>query len=368
MNNGTVELNHTNFLTKIDIIKNAIIILEDNFDFSSVNYLTGLRFKLVKNIFKKIEDNYEVDVINILTKYYKSSNCSKIIDKYNTEVASGNYYRNLYKCYDFVYCLSDYIQDKEIKEKLWDTLKQYTYTRICTTIKDINYDICPCGIKMKVYPDSSELKCESCGYITILYGTVFEDTQFYNQEGNTSKNGRYDPSRHCKSWICKIQAMDNTDIEKKCLDQVMYCIKRDNIKDNRKLSCSQIRLYLKECHYTKYNDHVPLIRKLLTGVIPPQLTRQELISFYNLFDKAVTMFESTKPDGKSNTMYYPYIIYKILESILHNSMRKRRILECIHLQGRDTLINSDNLWELICNKVPEITFKNTDRIDQELEI
>ena len=221
---------------------------------------------------------------------------------------------------------------------------------------------------MKSRPESSELVCENCGYVTVLYGSVVENAQYYSPESHGGKHGRYDPSRHCKFWVLRIQAKENTAISKKCLDQVLYCIKRDNITDSRKLLCSQIRLYLKETRFTDYNDHIPLIRKILTGVSPPQLTREELIKLYNLFDKAVTTFELTKPEGKSNTMYYPYIIYKILDLIIRNSNRKRRILECIHLQSRDTLIANDIQWELICAEVPCLEYKSTDRNDQEVDL
>ena len=37
-------------------------------------------------------------------------------------------------------------------------------------------------------------------------------------------------------------------------------------------------------------------------------------------------------------MYYPYYIYKILDIIIDKGNRKRRILECIHLQNRPTLV------------------------------
>jgi hypothetical protein len=102
--------------------------------------------------------------------------------------------------------------------------------------------------------------------------------------------------------------------------------------------------------------------------VPPQLTHGELRQLYNLFDKSVNAFDVVKPADKSNTMYYPYIIYKILDLIVSNGMRKKRILECIHLQSRDTLIANDNLWECICATLSDLEYRPTDRNDQKIDI
>lgn len=372
MSNGTVELTHTNFLSKMNIIREALQCLNNNLNFSKINLITERRFELIQNVFKEIDETYEMDVISVLTEYYDSNdNQNSTVDEYNIQVTGGNYCSKLQQCYDFIDGIYKYLNEQSaychITAEIETYLQKYNSSTIQTRLKDIHYDTCVCGVKMKIHSESSKLICEECGRVVVLYGTVFEDTQFYNQEGQRSKHGCYDPSRHCKFWVLRIQAKENADIPKKCLDSVLYCIKRDNITDRRKLMCTQIRLYLKETKNTEYNDHIPLIRKILTGVVPPQLVRKELIRLYNLFDKAVTAFETIKPKGKSNTMYYPYIIYKILDLIIENSTRKRRILECIHLQSRDTLIVNDNLWESICNELPDLTYKPTDRNDQKID-
>lgn len=372
MSNGTVELNHKNFLSKLDVIEDAISYLDSNINFSKINNISKCRFEMIKHVFNGIKNNYDIDVVTALTKYYDDDTDNKhTIDNYNTQVMGGNYCSKLQQCYDFIKGIYTHMLNNgmdKISSELGNIINRYNSCLINTYVKDVTYDMCPCGVKMKVYPETSELICDSCGYVVTLYGTVFEDTQFYNQEGQRSKHGCYDPSRHCKFWVLRIQAKENADISNECLDKMLYCIKRDKIKDSRKLMCYQIRSYLKETKFTEFNDHIPLIRKLITGVVPPQLTREELMKLYNLFDKAVNTFETVKPEGKSNTMYYPYIIYKILDFIIKKSIRKRHILECIHLQSRDTLIANDNLWELVCAKLPDLQYKPTDRNDQMIDI
>ena len=64
---------------------------------------------------------------------------------------------------------------------------------------------------------------------------------------------------------------------------------------------------------------------------------------------------------RQNKPYYPYFIYKILENMFCKSS-KIRILECIHLQSRETVIDNDLIYEKICDSSNgEFTFKPTDR-------
>jgi hypothetical protein len=308
-----------------------------------------------------------LSVISLLSTYYIKESDS-ISEVYNMTLMSEDYVGKLYKCMEFVESIYQYIKINTTSTDKWPHLSklakltdEFNKSNINMYIKTINYDVCKCGSVMKIFPELSELICPSCGSIVILHGTVFEDTQFYYQEGQRSKHGCYDPSRHCKFWVQRIQANDNIVIDKGCIDAIMKCIKRDGITDNRRLLCSQIRGYLKETGFTEYNNHVPMIRKIITGQIPPQLTQDELRRLYNLFNKAIHAFESIKPPDKSNMKYYPYIIFKILDLILESGVRKKKIIECIHLQSRETLIANDNIWENICKIVKELKYVPTDR-------
>lgn len=380
---GTIEINHSNFLTKLNTVGDAIGILGE-YDMSSINIIICDKFKYIARIYNNMKDSYEMEVVDILSEYYddivendhiKNHNKNTMADIYGMYITSGNYNGKLKQCMDFIETILEYIKsndDKKDNEKnvqeLSNLVKKFKRSKISTAVSEINYDTCACGTKMKIFPTTSELVCPACGKVLMLYGTVFEDTQFYNQEGQRSKHGCYDPSRHCKFWVHRIQAKENTDIPKKCIDQLIYCIKRDGITDCRRLLCSQLRFYLKETNNTDYNDHIPLIRKIITGIVPPQLTHNELRQLYNLFDKSVNAFDIVKPADKSNTMYYPYIIYKILDLIISNGVRKKQILECIHLQSRDTLIANDNLWESICATLSDLEYRPTDRNDQKIDI
>ena len=223
---------------------------------------------------------------------------------------------------------------------------------------------------MDIDPIASTLICKNCGVIKELYGTVFEDEQFYYQEGQRTKHGTYDPSKHCRFWVERIQARETTEIPESVVFAVKKCITRDKIKNKHHINCTQIRKYLRQTHNSKYNEHVPLIRKLITGITPPQLTDYEMQLIHIYFDKVIHIFEEIKPPKKTNCPYHPYFIYKIIEQIINNEsdrIRKLKILACIHLQSRETLICNDVIWSPICDRISEFTYIPTDRNSQYCE-
>ena len=94
----------------------------------------------------------------------------------------------------------------------------------------------------------------------------------------------------------------------------------------------------------------------------------QLIHLY--FDKVIRIFDEIKPPGKTNCPYHPYFIYKIIDQIIKSDddkIRKSQILSCIHLQSRETLVQNDLLFDIICKRIPEFTYKPTDRNSQILE-
>lgn len=410
--NGTIEHNHRNFLAKLDYAECALAVVD-------VMLKKGLslgpmyhRYKKIVKVVNTTKTDYNMGVISILAEYYedvigKSERKTEQTSKsYFVFMVSGDFLGKLKRCMRFIKgILESLIGDEDEEEsimiehethnatvlnnivvagnschisetllnnkesenliKLQFIVTQFEKTDVSYGVKIMSFKMCKlgCGEKMKTYPDNSELVCLKCGFVMKIPGIIFEDSQFYSQEGQRSKHGQYDPKRHCRFWKQRIQAEENAVIKPECIQAISVCISQGVIINVCHITCEQIREYLKETGYTKYNDHVPLIRKMITGISPPLLTTEETRMLYNLFDKAVYVYDMVKPSNKSNTMYYPYIIYKILDYILDEGMRKKQILECIHLQSSQTLISNDNLWEKICDSIP-VDYKPTDRNEQ----
>ncbi len=223
------------------------------------------------------------------------------------------------------------------------------------------FDYCECGNVMQVLVGSSEIVCNNCGYIYELKGTVFDDNQFYSQDSTRYKHAGYEPSKHCKSWLERIQARETNTISDKHLEKIEMCIKRDGITNKKRLTIEQLRRYLKDTGLTELNEHVALIKRLITGTIPPQLTYAETQDITNSFSKAVKAYNIIRPSNKSNMVFYPFVIWKLIEMHVSDFNKRKNLLSFIHLQGTQTLVQNDQIWLQICNVTSGFKYVPTDR-------
>jgi hypothetical protein len=234
------------------------------------------------------------------------------------------------------------------KKKVAALLNKYKSIQIHHRVEEDTYDVCECGTKMAIQSNSSEMMCLRCGMMTKLIGSVTEESQLFAQEGNRVAHGSYDPSRHCKFWIERIQAKESTVIPEVYINKIKESIKKDRLSNIKNISVKQFRMYLKQNDLSKLNDHIPLIKKIITGYIPPQLTHMEMQLLFIYFDKATKTYEAIKPNNKKNSLYYPFLIYKILDIIIKDEDKKRGLLSSIHLQSYETLVENDTIWQQIC--------------------
>ena len=292
-------------------------------------------------------------IYNKLNEYILYENVYEILNTMITEYANFIKYHRLR------------IPESEHKhiDKMNKLLVKYNKINLDCKTTEIHFDICKCKNKMIVRPNSSELVCDQCGYLYILTGTVFDDTHFYTQDGCRFKHAGYEPSKHCKCWIDRIQAKENTTISDSVIKKLENCIKRDGIRNKRLITIEQFRGYLKDCNLSELNEHISLIRKIITGVNPPQLTYAETQDICNSFNKAIKAYNLIKPDTKSNVLYYPYILRKLIETHIDDHAKKSYLLSCIHLQGPSTLADNDNTWFKICKIVPSFKYKPTNRYE-----
>jgi hypothetical protein len=244
------------------------------------------------------------------------------------------------------------------KSDLEKYIDQYKSLILEETYEDKPENLCTaCKSTYRIDEKTSEYVCVNlkCGFSVRIYGEIFDDDQIFYQEGSRGKPVKYDPIKHCKEWIDRIQAKESKEIPDEILSKIKQCIRRDSIFIEN-LTYELIRKYLKELKITNYNNHIALIHKLITGINPIQFTDRELTLIFMYFSKAIHIFNSIKSKLKSNYPYYPFFIYKIVEHILSGQKsadRKRQILSRIHLLGYETLIDKDQVWFTIIEKIPE---------------
>ena len=372
---ATVELVHNKIIDKIQELKNLIVSVDRLFKLLEKDLFTHINdncdFKKIKSISNfnlwledlcEIEDSYNLIIINTLTNYYSFKGKleePKYIKEFFHLICSENISSKIddvvLQVKKILSLLKNLIEvlylNQSLVDKIYSILRKHAFIEaidINTKSKQKEYELCKCGDKMTVLPSDSQLICESCGSIKKLLGTVFEDYQFYNQDGQKTKHGSYDPNRHYRFWMERIQAKENKIFPRNDLDLLEKCFERDGVKSYN-INCKLMRDYLKECKLTQHNDHVPLLVKIFSGKFPPQLTLNEHRNISIKFNLIMEIYEKMRAP-EDNRLYYPYFIYKICEEEFVATSEKLEILDFIHLQSDDTLKKNDLIYQKICSE------------------
>jgi hypothetical protein len=374
---STIETNNSNVLKKIECLKKISLFLE--------KYIPNSQLIVKENreLIDKLFNDYSIEFAVILTEYFQitGSESSKKKEQYNKLyqrcIKSNNITSRLDTIYnDFHRFFVKNTRLKNIpelfdpKQKIENRLYkecsslflEYNKIKIHMYIEEVKINsLCTICNEQMMITDIGEQSCIKCGRCQDTAIAIIDDDGI--SDNKNIKYGSYDPSKHCRYWLDRIQGReigDITEIEK-IVEYIKKQLLEDRIKNIDYITYTLIRNYLQKNNYSAYNEHIPLIRKLLTGISPPQLTENELQKINIYFIRVIKLYNTIKPSTKINCPYHPYIIYKILEQIMIDGPRKSAILRCIHLQSSQTLIQNDKLWQKICENIPEFTYIPTDR-------
>jgi hypothetical protein len=237
---------------------------------------------------------------------------------------------------------------------------------------------CPvCGGPMAADAGRSELRCREagCGAVRELVGTVFDDSQFYSQEGQKAKSGAFKPNRHFQLWWTHLLALepeeelgDKDDPENLCGEKLVarlrLLVQREPGQVLRLLTVDNVRGMLRELKRTDLNKNVPLLLKKLTGVGPPAIPGAIAAKVENIFSKAIEVGEKILRPGRANRNYYPDYILRIYLHVLETSKlppavdeELRRLIFYFYIQGDDTVQDDDDDWRQITESLTELQIR-----------
>lgn len=336
-----IEILHTNFEKKLEALRAIFRILQNS---------------PLEADFVSISNDYSSGVLHILCEYYTCTDMEQkchVVDQYDDFMVSYNFPSRLDGVANSLrrLCKS---KDTQNVDDIVMHLRHYNDTPLDMDIKKYDYKTCPsCNSKMTVYPHQSEIRCGNCACTILLKGTVFDETQFYSQEGSIAKRGSYETSRHCRYHLERILAIKNPNLPQRFINKAQNWLQENNV-NSRNMTCEDWRSCLKAIKETKFNEHIPFIRQYFGGDSPGRLFHNEQQQLYIDFDKAVQAFEQIK-NGENNLKYYPYFIVKILQKNINKPKDRDRlqsIVDCIHLQRENTVVNNDRIWKRICDVVP----------------
>ncbi len=216
-----------------------------------------------------------------------------------------------------------------------------------------------CGYRLDLSADMLFLLCYSCGDVV--------DARDLNVEmvkhNPRSRVGNFKPNRHFKRWMDHILARETEEELGDSKDPLNLrgekMIERVREGCNRKrltaeyMTVEDVRAILKELGLSKYNDNIPLIIKKITGRAPPSLSEDSYHRVFSMFSMVMEARNGIRREGRTNRIYYPYYIYKIMDLVL-DSREERKAMDFIHLHSASTLISNDEEWRLICESIPSL--------------
>src|SRR5581483_4753145 len=384
---GTVENTHGKITEKFRATRDMLVAFRDlmaNLEKAGVVKSRGhFRINLMLSELEELEDKYNLCIVHVLGKYYSEEDGENANEHHTTEeyyqiIASENFSAKLGeyvakgrsfissivvaggvdlapqdekprrrghppKKQEMVGTMPVEILRDEV-EKMRRLVASADAIDISVEVKKSNYEVCKCGMRMTVIPAKSIVVCENCSKMRALYGLVFDDSQFYTQGEPKTKHGMYNPNRHFKFWMERIQAKENVLIPQQDIDALEYIIERDGMA-RVNLNCYYMRAMLKEADLTKYNEHTSLLIKKCGGPSPPQLDFNELRVFSIKFNIYMKYLKKIKTDG--NRPNYPFWIYKIAEDEFDGKPDKIKILIFIHLQSEETIRKNDEYLKQI---------------------
>lgn len=232
------------------------------------------------------------------------------------------------------------LQSIEIYQNRIDALPKITLLPI---------DICSCGAKMKTNVESGAIECSACGQsfesILILFK---EDRSFINFDSQKTKSNTYKTSKHFEKWYNRILAIEVKPGSHLVVPKIKEYFNNLNVPKDL-IDYASVRQCLKKCNLKAYYETVSWFLKEVSGRSPPTVTDEEHMDIAYRFDVIIDTFDrirnsDVEPSGRT---YYPFFIYKIIETKFAKKRDKLRLLKYIHVQNEKTLKKNEALYQKI---------------------
>jgi hypothetical protein len=343
---ATIETTHLNIEKKIHILYEIFKTIRN----ANVN-IDGFKIEDYEKLLKSIEINYQLEISLILDDYYNSSKEKKEVSKqYYLKIYNINIHGDLQEIVHNIKKHLNKVGDNDLINKINKDFQKFNSYKIHYNITKHEYSKCHCGNDFTIRSKQSQFKCDDCGSLTTIRGTVFEDNQFYSQDLKKSKHGLYRKDKFAEKWINKVQGkyeLKNINFETILFIRSKFA---EVNKDPAKLSCADYRKFFADYKLTYYNDYAPYVKKLVSGVQPIEFYKEEEDFLMEYLPFFIDIFNIIKEPSRKKSLYTPYFIYKLYDGKYPESQHKRDMIDAIHLQSDDTLAKNDITWSIMCKK------------------
>ena len=203
---------------------------------------------------------------------------------------------------------------------------------------------CPaCDVEMTFYQNEALLGCPTCGHEEFIL--VDSEKPSYKDPPREITYFAYKKINHFNEWLAQFQAKENTDIPADVIDAVLAELKKERIRDPKRVKKEKIHEILRKLKLSKMYDHVQQIKNRIhqqMTMLTLSKEMEEKLQF--MFKEIQSSFIKHCPKTRSNFLSYSYVLYKFCELLELDNY-----LQCFPLlKNRDKLYNQDKIWEKIC--------------------
>ena len=206
---------------------------------------------------------------------------------------------------------------------------------------------CPaCDVEMTFYQNEAMLGCPKCGYEEFIL--IDSEKPSYKDPPREITYFAYKKINHFNEWLAQFQAKENTDIPHDVIEAVLSELKKERIRDPKKVKKEKIHEILRKLKLSKMYDHVQQIKnrihQQMTMLI---LSKEQEEKLQFMFKEIQPAFIKYCPRGRSNFLSYPYVLYKLCQLLEMDDF-----LPCFQLlKSREKLYQQDQVWQKICQEM-----------------
>lgn len=206
---------------------------------------------------------------------------------------------------------------------------------------------CPaCYVEMTFYQNEALLGCPECGHEEFIL--VDSEKPSYKDPPREITYFAYKKINHFNEWLAQFQAKENTDIPADVIDAVLAELKKERIRDPKRVKKEKIHEILRKLKLSKMYDHVQQIKNRIhqqMTMLTLSKEMEEKLQF--MFKEIQPAFIKYCPKGRSNFLSYPYVLYKLCQLL-----EMDEFLPCFQLlKSREKLYQQDQVWQQICREM-----------------
>ncbi len=206
---------------------------------------------------------------------------------------------------------------------------------------------CPtCDVEMTFFQNEAMLGCPNCGHEEFIL--VDSEKPSYKDPPREITYFAYKKSNHFNEWLAQFQAKESTDIPQDIIEAVLSELRKERIRDPKKVKKEKIREILQKLKLSKMYDHVQQIKnRIQQQMTSLTLSKEVEEKLQHMFKEIQPAFIKYCPKGRSNFLSYPYVLYKMCQLLEMDDF-----LPCFQLlKSREKLYQQDQVWQQICREL-----------------